>query len=99
MSDWQVGDRAICVTDHIPGFGSTTRVSVGRIYQVEGMYISTADGKFNGVLALVLVGVRGARFDGFHHALFRKLDDHVSDDFDREVIEQMNGAPVGEPAL
>ncbi|MBL9070433.1 MAG: hypothetical protein JNM03_10630 [Sphingopyxis sp.] len=97
MSDWQVGDRAICVTEYLPGFGSTTRVSVGRIYQVEGLYISRAEGKYKGVLALVLVGVRGVKFDGFHHGLFRKIDDHVPDEFDREVIEQMKSAPVVEP--
>lgn len=94
--DWQVGDRALCVTDELPGFGFTRRVVVGRVYIVEDTYACQADG-YKGLLALVLVGVRGRRYPGLHHALFRKLRDHTPDEFDREVIEQMNGAPVGEP--
>ncbi len=98
MSDWQVGDLALCVTREIAGFGFCSIVAVGRIYVVEDIYVGTGP-KYDGVVALVLQGVRGGRYPGLHSGLFKKLDDHAPDEFDREVIEQMTGAPVREPAL
>ena len=94
MSDWQVGDRAICVTDNITGFGFTKKVKVGRISTVEAMYLGRG-GKYDGVLALVLTGVLGRQYPGMHHGLFRKLEDHVPDEFDHEIIRMINSLPVG----
>ena len=85
----------MCVTDNLPGFGSSTIVTIGRVYVVEDLYVGSG-GKYEGVLALVLKGIRGRQNPGLHHGLFQKLDDHTPDEFDREVIEQMNGAPVAE---
>lgn len=96
MADWQVGDRALCVTDAIAGFGFSKLVVIGRVYTVEDVYVGV-DGKYDGVVALVLRGIRGRRYPGLHHALFRKFSDHVPDEEDAETIRLLNGAPVGEP--
>jgi hypothetical protein len=95
--DWKAGDDALCVTDHIDGFGTCKIVRIGCIYKVEDVYFGT-EGKYAGVVALVLRGVRGNRWPGLHSGLFRKMLDHTPDEFDRETIDLMNGAPVGEPA-
>lgn len=94
--DWQIGDRALCVANEIEGFGRTDRIKVGRVYVVEGLYVSQHP-RCLGLLALIVQGVRGDKYPGIHHGCFRKLRDHTPDEEDAETIRLMSGAPVGEP--
>lgn len=90
--DWQAGDLALCTYD---GEWFAQNVS--------GTYNGPNPGSVT-----VVVNVRlweGEAYLNFaawprqFYAVefFRKLRGHDPDEFDREVIEQMNGAPVGEP--
>lgn len=98
MCDWQVGDLALCIgEDHCPGIGTKWCPKVGGVYVVAEV-----------VPAFQMVNDRvGLNFAedtdkwawkfSAHHALyFRKVTPEKAEEFDREVIEQMNGAPVAE---
>lgn len=101
MSEWQKGDLALCIrARHCPDCGAPPQAAVGGIYTVEaagfdrgGPWIDFAE----------LDNSREECTDGLYHehfepANFRKVTPPKADEFDREVIEAMTGAPVGEPA-
>lgn len=97
MSGWEVNDMALCI--RAPGhcFGwHESPVKVGRIYTVERVVIDEYD---NLGLGFVDVTFPGCTLNASMASNYRKVTPPAADEFDRQVIEQMNGAPVGEPAL
>jgi hypothetical protein len=91
--DWRKGDLALCVTDVLMPY---TRP--GAIYTVEAtiMDVGMTSGKM--MLGLLLEGVdmpEGAT--GVAARWFRRIPPRKADEFDRETIELMRGAPVWEP--
>lgn len=102
MSDeWKSGDDALCISsihDCVPP------LIAGTVYRVDYVFFGVDQAGETGV-ALALVGIPtittsdGHQYDGHDVWHFIKAHPHDPDEFDREVIEQMNGAPVGEPAL
>jgi hypothetical protein len=97
MSDWQVGDGALCVDGRpCPVHCVITGIVEGRSYIVSAVRpgLMDTDGKIRAGLRFVeLVAPLGG---WFNENRFQKSPRHEADEFDREVIEQMNGAPVGE---
>lgn len=97
MSDWQVGDLALCVSSKHRLFASPSRIlRAGRVYSVKrvGRPIDWCDGD----RALALAGAvpdRGPGY-GFPDSLFVKVTPPAADEFDRETIELMSG--VEQPA-
>lgn len=95
--DWQVDDLALCVAITHPMFELPSSIlRIGAIYTVAriGRPIGWTGGER--ALGFFDVSPRNAGC-GFPETLFRKIKGHAPDEFDRQVIEQMNGAPVGEP--
>ncbi|MGV1682939.1 hypothetical protein [Sphingopyxis sp. NJF-3] len=95
--DWQIGDRALCVAVTHPMFEEPSSIlRIGAIYTVDriGRPLIWAEGER--ALGFSDVSARDPS-RGFPETMFRKISPHAPDEFDREVIEQMNGAPVGEP--
>lgn len=95
MSDWQVGDLALCVRatgepwKYLPG---TPAMRAGSIYSVDGVV------DICGQCGLIFQEHPSSHPQrAFCASAFRKITPPAADEFDREVIEQMNGAPVGEP--
>jgi hypothetical protein len=94
MSDWQVGDAALCVTVTHPAFVTQSSIlRVGAIYTV--VKVGRPIERMGGERALGLAEAcpRNAG-NGFPETLFRKLEPHAPDAFDLSVIEQMTGASV-----
>lgn len=92
MCDWQVGDLALCIRAANHAFGwYKSPLKVGGIYTVERVVVSE-----DGLLGLGFVGIefRGCTLNATLASSFRKLTPPPVDAFDREVIEQMTGAPV-----
>jgi hypothetical protein len=69
MTDWQVGDLAVCVTNKHSALGTTKRLQIGKTYTVRGVYISS---KGDGV-GLILHEAAPRINPGFHAFLFRKV--------------------------
>ena len=95
MANWQAGDLALCVRAPGHAYGwHKSPVKVGCAYTVERV-VSDEDG----ILGLGLVGIifPGCTLKASLASNYRKITPPEPDEFDREVIEQMNGAPVGEP--
>lgn len=94
MSDWQIGDLALCVAVEHPMFDLPSSIlRVGAIYTVAriGRPIGWASGERALGFTDVAPRIAGR---GFPETLFRKIESHEPDAFDTEVIEQMKGAPV-----
>lgn len=96
MSGWQVGDLALCVAIKHPMFDLPSSIlHVGAIYTVSkvGRPIHWAHGE----RALGFSDVLPKNADnGFPETLFRKIEAHEPDAFDRETIELLNRQPVPE---
>lgn len=100
MSGWEVGDLALCVSKPtaeeanftVPGF----MPEVGGIYQVSDVGTAVHVECGHEMFALAFEEDED-QSNGWNAARFRKVTPPAADEFDREVIEQMNGAPVGEP--
>lgn len=96
MSGWEIGDLALCIANRLPPPKDkpTKLLRVGAVYTVRSVRWSIGD-------QCVALGLNEARSRGplgdFHASVFRKINPHAPDEFDRQVIEQTNGAPVGEP--
>lgn len=97
MSDWQLGDLALCIdagpTKILYGYREcdpkwTAGLRLGAIYEVDKV-VSSRSGEHIGLRMKERVGGVSTRFV--------KVTPPAADELDREVIEQMNGAPVGEP--
>lgn len=90
MSDWQVGDLALCVSIEHPLFkGPSSILRAGAVYTVVvvGSPISWA----NNERALGFSEAKPKKVGrGFPETLFRKIDRHQPDEFDRETIALMN---------
>lgn len=71
---WQVGDLALCIDDS-PGFRDLPSPCIkGRIYQVEGVYVSPSYAIDAGKVGLFLVGVKVPSKSGAINASrFRKI--------------------------
>lgn len=98
MSDWQAGDRAICVDAGPPKQLEGRReceprwvkgLRVGAMYHVASVH-PAAVGDLIGLK--MMEGVAGVS------QRFRKLVEHRSDEFDRETIAMLNSAPKREMA-
>lgn len=89
MSDWQKGDLALCVhTWEERCLITLTAPDSGSINCVQSVR-SYPDGVY----------LELSKWPGheWRASYFRKISPPKADEFDREVIEQMNGTPVGEP--
>lgn len=89
MSDWQVGDLALCVGYRGPDgwrdFNAPRPARNGMIYQVQLVMIAP------GWTALVLDGAQSTWTNGAYNARsFRKIPPHEADAFDCEVIDLLN---------
>lgn len=95
MSDWQVGDLALCVRAEPNSRGMAHPCRVGAVYIVEAVVESVT----SGILGLCLVGVHfpGCSQNGDYASHYRKVTPPAADEFDRETIELMNRAPAKEP--
>lgn len=100
MSEWQKGDLALCVDARPSGFADERGLLVlGAIERVADVRITLKGGT-----ALYFDRFPTTSFTpagmprGWKASRFRKVTPPKADEFDREVIEAMTGAPVGEPA-
>lgn len=98
MSDWQVGDLALCVRTSSLMSGGYTSIG-GNLLRQGAIYTVTAmsANENSGLLDLTLAEVRsGTATGGFNSLRFRKVTPPAADEFDRETIELMNrvGGPV-----
>lgn len=97
MSGWQVGDLALCIK--IGTWRTVTSMKEirngprpGSIHQVSAVAFPDDIG---GSAALYFDEFMPGRFNGRR---FRKVTPPKADEFDREVIEHLTGAPVKEKA-
>ena len=95
-ADWKKGDLALCVkvgpwvwdTDNLPN--GEQRVRAGMVLRVRAI-----QSKSCGALILWFEGVGGHGYnDSFLASRFRKVTPPKADEFDREVIDLMNGKPA-----
>lgn len=86
MSDWQVGDLALCMRGVIPKNGDPV-IAPGSLHTVK----SVTQGRTK--RGLLLLGVPTRNPFGYAAYRFIKVTPPAADAFDREVIEQMTGAP------
>lgn len=95
MSDWQVGDLALCVSriNPRPVVGRRQRGDDPRVGQVLTVARIGRDDTWG--LWLGFEEYRPHRYRSFR---FRKVTPPAADEFDRETIELMNRAPEKEPA-
>lgn len=94
MSDWQVGDLALCVDDNRrPVTSRDTGLRRGKVYAVTDVQVVPIIPPRTG-LALDGVDMSAFRFRLAGAMRFVKITPPDADEFDREVIEQMNGARV-----
>lgn len=95
MSDWQIGDLALCINDRPDRCDPlASLLNAGRVYTVAVI----GPREFGPGLAL---GFRDLPVDGeprrawgWSTHRFLKVTPPAADAFDTEVIEQMKGAPV-----
>jgi hypothetical protein len=83
MSDWQVGDLAVCVEDRpCRNTGLPNPCELGRIYRVEAVVVSRA-----GVTGLLLEGVRfPSPTIACWHGNFRKIRPDKHEDCEPEFV-------------
>lgn len=102
MSDWQVGDLALCVIGgHITGRGVPAYPRAGQCYKVAAVVLdeeySWSGGGHELGLALADGPTNPTSPDGdWHHSRFVKVTPPAADEFDRETIALMNRAPAKE---
>jgi hypothetical protein len=91
MSDWQVGDLAVCVSVSHPNYPHPfARLQVGRAYTVEavGRPIETWNGRsFGGERALGLCEVKpDIKGRGYPESLFRKVRPDITEACEEEFV-------------
>lgn len=95
MSDWQVGDLALCVNIGILVIGGVRSKDIGgglamcRQYTVSDVRVHPTYGFIDLVLSEAKPTPLSAT-GGFRSQRFVKVTPPAADEFDREVIEQMN---------
>lgn len=87
MSDWQIGDLALCVEDGPSVWGQAVPAVRGRIYTVMAIVV---DGQ-----GLTFLEIPHPNAEGYRKERFVKVTPPAADEFDRETIALMNR--VGEP--
>ncbi len=96
--DWKVGDSALCVDGRpCPVHGVIPGVVEGRTYVVNAVHPGLADTGGKIATGLRFVGLIAPLNGWFNENRFQRAPRHEADEFDRETIDLMNGAPVGEP--
>lgn len=102
MSDWQVGDLALCVVEMDDDYfrGSLDgRPIRGLTYTVSAVAPGVdIYGNPGTALKFQEIGRAAPRWRGYNSQAFRKVTPPAADEFDRETIELMNRAPAKEPA-
>lgn len=100
MSDWQVADLALCVSNkpdrHDP---KAHLIVMGRVYPVAVVGLRNTDGALGLGFREVPVEDNPKKAYGFSARRFIKATPPAADEFDREVISMMPGVPHvnGEP--
>ncbi|MGN6290415.1 MAG: hypothetical protein ACTHNA_14265 [Sphingopyxis terrae] len=101
--DWKVGDLALCVSLGAGGYDDPVdpvppAIRVGSSYTVTGVFAGVHVNGDPGI-GLKLKEAKPTLFGaaGFDANMFVKITPPEADEFDRETIDLMNGAPVGEP--
>lgn len=93
MSDWQIGDLALCIANRLPPPKDmpSELLRVGAIYTVRSVRWSNGD-------RCIAIGLNEVRSRGplgdWHSCVFRKVTPPEADAFDHETIELMNRKPV-----
>ena len=84
MTDWQIGDRALCIQVEHPTLGKTRRVELGKVYTVRGVYVSRSSGH----VGLILIEAKPRTNPGFHAFMFQRLhpDEHHGERCDWELL-------------
>lgn len=88
MSDWQVGDLALCIANRLPPPKDqpTSLLRVGAVYNVRSVRWSHGD-------RCIAIGLNEVRSRGplgdWHASVFRKVTPETADEFDRETIALM----------
>lgn len=98
MSDWQKGDLALYINNRRDRRDpKADLLTIGHVYLVAAVGNRDTDGAL--VLAFREITVPGKPRTGYAYSAWRfvKVTPPVADEFDRETIELMNRAPVGEP--
>lgn len=91
MSDWQVGDLALCVK---PSVLATNPAQPGACYQVSGVFLWCGpNGEVVGLL-LNEIPNTGPGWRGHAAQRFIKVTPEEADEFDRETIALLTGTPV-----
>lgn len=84
MSGWQVGDLALCIS-------SGVTVRAGEVNTVDKVWPDTGGLTLRGKFST-------SRRGSYYPHMFIKVTPPEADEFDREVIEHLTGAPVEEKA-
>ena len=95
--DWQVGDGALCIDGRpCPVHGVITGIVEGRTYVVSAVHPGLDDMNGKKATGLRFIEIVAPLNGWFNENRFQKAPRHEADAFDREVIDLMNGALVGE---
>ena len=102
MDDWQIGDLALCIghgADDVYGIDGTTPQAPGPIkgltYTVAAVSAGVdCYGRAGIALRLAEIIQRHPKSCGYNAVFFRKVTPPEADEFDREVIELLNGVPA-----
>lgn len=91
MSDWQVGDLAVCVDDRFnPAYGETL-LARGRTYTVvEVTYCTISNVLWHAGTGLVLAGVPCSGLHGFAAERFRKIRPDEREACEPEFVTLLN---------
>lgn len=91
MSDWQVGDLALCVSNKRDQHDPKAHLLVmGRVYPVAVVGLRDTDGALALGFREVPVEDNPKKAYGFSARRFIKATPSAADEFDRETIELMN---------
>jgi hypothetical protein len=99
VADWQVGDLALCIgNDCRPGLRTGWYPKIGSVYVVAEVVAARHTLRDEiGLNFLEDLDRWAWKFSVFYERYFRKVTPQDEDEFDRETIRLLNGAPVGEP--
>lgn len=100
--DWQVGDLALCVSRDEEGlFSASWAPEIGGLYVVAQVispyHMLNGEARGAGLNFEEDTNKWAWKFSAFYSRNYRKVTPPKADEFDRETIELMRGAPVGEP--
>jgi hypothetical protein len=91
MSDWQVGDLALCIAEMFDDAGEPSDISPGSIHTVTEILRGSFDWR-SGLHFAVALGLQGwpHLYDADD---FRRIPPHTPDEEDAETIRLLNGQP------